>query len=58
MTGSFEKKGKDVPVMNPFVDPIFYVILSIGSPFIIMFWGAYSCVVPALSLALGAECGF
>eukprot|EP00281_Chroomonas_sp_CCMP1168_P026575 CAMPEP_0206231242 /NCGR_PEP_ID=MMETSP0047_2-20121206/10725_1 /ASSEMBLY_ACC=CAM_ASM_000192 /TAXON_ID=195065 /ORGANISM="Chroomonas mesostigmatica_cf, Strain CCMP1168" /LENGTH=210 /DNA_ID=CAMNT_0053654793 /DNA_START=6 /DNA_END=638 /DNA_ORIENTATION=- len=58
LTGELEKKGEDVPVMNPLVDPIFYVILSVGAPFVIMFVAAYSCVVPALSLALGANCQF
>jgi hypothetical protein len=58
LTGNLEEKGDDAEVINPLVDPVFYVIISVASPFVLMFAGAYSCVVPALSMAFGASCQF
>jgi len=31
---------------------------QVATPFVIMFAAAYACVVPGLSLALGAQCNF
>eukprot|EP00284_Hemiselmis_tepida_P009091 CAMPEP_0174928986 /NCGR_PEP_ID=MMETSP1355-20121228/26967_1 /TAXON_ID=464990 /ORGANISM="Hemiselmis tepida, Strain CCMP443" /LENGTH=197 /DNA_ID=CAMNT_0016175169 /DNA_START=37 /DNA_END=630 /DNA_ORIENTATION=+ len=57
LTGNLEvKDDANMRVINPFVDPLFYVALSVGAPFFLLIAGAYGCAVPALSMAFGAEC--
>ncbi len=58
LTGALEDKDKSVQALNPLEDPIFYIILIVGSPVLVMVAAAYSCVVPALSVAFGAQCDF
>mmetsp|Transcript_7946 Transcript_7946/g.19388 ORF Transcript_7946/g.19388 Transcript_7946/m.19388 type:complete len:201 (+) Transcript_7946:43-645(+) len=56
LTGNLEQKSDNAKVINPFVDPLFYVLVSVAAPFLLLVGGAYGCAVPALSMAFGAEC--
>lgn len=58
LTGELQDKDEDAEALNPLEDPIFYVILIVGAPALIMIAAAQACLVPALSLAFGFECSF
>lgn len=49
-----EEEGSST--LNPLEDPIFYVLLIVGAPIVVMAGAAQMCLVPALSLAFGFEC--
>jgi len=57
LTGELQDKDEqDTVALNPFEDPIFYVILIVAMPVAVMIGAAQACLVPALSLAFGVEC--
>lgn len=56
--GASQDMPEDAKALNPFEDPIFYIILIVGAPIGVMVAAAYACVVPGLSMAFGAQCEF
>jgi len=58
LTGSLQdiKDTDNVETLNPLEDPIFYVLVIVGAPFLLMLYAGTQCYVYALSLAFGIEC--